>query len=284
MPCCAHVIAAVDAQTSISAKVRHRVDLLGQPLIGSGIYLQQGRGAERVLRLELNLQTGEQASQLQQVCDGNESVDFRGSRSMATRAEPGRRGAVAPCAAQDRRRAAATPGWRSADCPSCWPASKARFTLARWPKAAWTTCRVWTIEGTWKPARLVQLLPRSERRDRSGQPADLSKLAPNLPDRVVLHVGCDDLFPYRIEYWRAVPRRAKTPKPKIAAQLLAGHGIVRSAARREHRSAGVRVQPGELQAASIARKSSSTSSALEDAVARRGQSESAAAPLSVDRG
>jgi hypothetical protein len=28
------------------------------------------------------------------------------------------------------------------------------------------------------------------------------QLAPNMPDRVVVYVGCDDLFPYRVEYWR----------------------------------------------------------------------------------
>ena len=49
-----HVIAAVDSQTSISAKVRHRIDLLGHPLIGSGVYLQQGRGPTRALRYDLN--------------------------------------------------------------------------------------------------------------------------------------------------------------------------------------------------------------------------------------
>ena len=36
----------------------------------------------------------------------------------------------------------------------------------------------------------------------TGSPADLNQLTPNVPHRVVLHVGCDDLFPYRIEYWR----------------------------------------------------------------------------------
>src|SRR5689334_11720792 len=46
-----HVIANLEAQSSIAARLRHRIDLLGKPLVGTGIYLQQGRGVERLLRL-----------------------------------------------------------------------------------------------------------------------------------------------------------------------------------------------------------------------------------------
>ena len=63
--------------------------------------------------------------------------------------------------------------------------------------------RVFSIEGQWKPARLAQLLPDQKQAIESGQPVDLTKLAPNLPHRIVVHVGADDFFPYRIEFWRA---------------------------------------------------------------------------------
>src|SRR5262249_20890260 len=49
------VVAAVDAQPSISANVRHKVALLGQEVLGSGVYLQQGRGPARQWRSELKL-------------------------------------------------------------------------------------------------------------------------------------------------------------------------------------------------------------------------------------
>ena len=61
---------------------------------------------------------------------------------------------------------------------------------------------VWTLDGQWNSARLAMLLPDQKAAIDAGQPVDLSKLAPQLPDRVVLRIGCDDLFPYRIEYWR----------------------------------------------------------------------------------
>ncbi len=70
---------------------------------------------------------------------------------------------------------------------------------------------VWTIEGTWNRARLVQILGDQKEAIEAGQPPDLSKLSPNLPDRVVLHVGCDDFFPYRIEYWRAPSKSDAKP-------------------------------------------------------------------------
>ena len=62
--------------------------------------------------------------------------------------------------------------------------------------------RIWTLDGQWNSSRLAMLLPDQKAAIDAGQPVDLSKLASQLPDRVVLRIGCDDLFPYRIEYWR----------------------------------------------------------------------------------
>src|SRR5690606_29855932 len=62
--------------------------------------------------------------------------------------------------------------------------------------------RGWTVEGQWNTAQLVRLLPHQAEAIDAGQPANLNDLTPNIPPRVVLHVGADDLFPYRIEYWR----------------------------------------------------------------------------------
>src|SRR5690348_3250870 len=66
-----NAVANVDAHPTITGKIRHEVDLFGHQLIGSGTYLQQGRGPERRLRLELKLKVDDQQSSLQQVCDGN---------------------------------------------------------------------------------------------------------------------------------------------------------------------------------------------------------------------
>jgi hypothetical protein len=54
----------------------------------------------------------------------------------------------------------------------------------------------------WSGHRLAQFLPDQRPAIEAGNAADLNQLAPNVPHRVVLHIGCDDRFPYRIEYWR----------------------------------------------------------------------------------
>ncbi|PWS20805.1 hypothetical protein DKP78_26880, partial [Enterococcus faecium] len=48
-----HVIANLEAAPSISAKIRHQVQLLGRPIRGVGEYAQQGRGPSRRFRLAL---------------------------------------------------------------------------------------------------------------------------------------------------------------------------------------------------------------------------------------
>ena len=60
-----HVSTTLNNQPSIAAKVRQKVDLLGQGLFGSGIYLQQGRGPTLLLRFDLTLQTAAQPSMVQ---------------------------------------------------------------------------------------------------------------------------------------------------------------------------------------------------------------------------
>jgi hypothetical protein len=199
-------MAAVDAQRSIAAKVRHKVDLLARPMFGSGLYLQQGRGPERMLRLELKLQqTATEATNLLEICDGTALwiyEDFGEAKTL------GRVDLV-----RLRRARPKSPA------PTQVPAINTWFALGGLPKllASLDTSfrfgpvvdnrlddvRVWTLEGQWEPGRLAQLLPDQKGAIDSGGAVDLTRLAPNLPDRVTLHIGCDDLFPYRFEYWRA---------------------------------------------------------------------------------
>ncbi len=66
------VLAAVDAQHSLAARLRYQVNLQGRTAVGSGIYLQQGKGPERQLRLELTLETPPITSRVLQVSDGTD--------------------------------------------------------------------------------------------------------------------------------------------------------------------------------------------------------------------
>ena len=61
---------------------------------------------------------------------------------------------------------------------------------------------VWRLEVQWKKEQLANLLPDRKEAMEAGKPIDLGELPEHLPDRVVLFIGAEDRFPYRIEYRR----------------------------------------------------------------------------------
>jgi hypothetical protein len=201
------VIATLDAHQAIAAKIRHRVELLARPLIGTGIYLQQGRGDSRAFRLEVQLRTSSFGTNMQHLCDGNRlwiSEELDGNRKVTLvdmarlrNARPKSRGPVQP------HQPAALP---LAGLPKLLAGLQDNFCFATVRESQLDDLPVWSIAGTWEPHKLVQLLPDQKDAIEAGQAADLSRLAGNLPQRMVLHVGSDDLFPYRLEYWRSESR------------------------------------------------------------------------------
>ena len=200
----AHVATVLANQHSVAAKVRQRVDLLGHAVMGSGIYLQQGRGAGRLMRLDLTLQTADSPSVLQHVCDGANLWLYR---QIGDRKELGQIDLVRLSHARPK----SPPG----------PSMDTLLALGGLPKLVAGLCEsfqftaptrgqldklpVWSVEGQWKPAALARLLPdQKEAIERGESP----RLKPNMPDRVVVYIGCDDYFPYRFEYWRQDSARA----------------------------------------------------------------------------
>jgi len=198
------VLAAADAQASIAAKVRQKVELNGISLRGSGIYRQQGRGPGRLLRFELELETGGKPSIVQQVCDGKnlwifENVtDFKSlSKVDVVRLRNARPKSSAHTTAST---------WLGlGGLPALLTNLEASFRFGPVAESRLGELPVWTLSGTWDKPRLLAMLPDQKAAIEAGKDIDLSKLAPNVPDRVVLHVGCDDFFPYRLEYWRMQP-------------------------------------------------------------------------------
>ncbi len=76
---------------------------------------------------------------------------------------------------------------------------------------------VLAIAGAWKPARLAEMEPEQKEAILKGEPLDVSKLPRYLPERIVVLVGRNDMFPYRIEFWRRLPAargwKLKAPPP-----------------------------------------------------------------------
>ena len=82
---------------------------------------------------------------------------------------------------------------------------------------------VYRLEGQWNPAALAELL--ADQRDKllAGQAADWKKAPDAIPQRVVLTLGQDDLFPYRIEYLREQPGKKGSPptmQPMLVVELF----------------------------------------------------------------
>jgi hypothetical protein len=213
-----HVIANLDAQPSIAAKVRHRVDLLDRTLIGSGVYLQQGRGPGRVFRFELELQMNQQQGSVRQVCDGTKFwlAETLGDDTSLIAVDVARLNRARPKSAP----APSAPiGLTLGGIPKLLANLDNVFVFDTIVESRLEDLRVWSLEGQWKRPRLIQMLPDQKDAIEAGKPSDLKKLAPNMPERVVLHVGVDDGFPYRIEYWKSDPKR-KDDKSREDDRLL----------------------------------------------------------------
>ena len=202
------VIAAVDAQPSLAAKLRYQVNLMGRSASGTGVYLQQGRGPERMLRLELALDTPPITSRVLHVADGTDlwivedlAGDNRLSRIDVARLRNAR--PKSPGGVVDPN------GWLAlGGLTRLLGNLDGAFRFGPVSESRLDDVRVWTLIGQWEQGRLGDLLPEQKDAIAAQQTVDYSKLPQRLPTAVVLHVGCDDFLPYRLEYWRNEHHRA----------------------------------------------------------------------------
>ena len=78
---------------------------------------------------------------------------------------------------------------------------------------------VWQLEGTWKPAVLAEWAGNQKDKILAGEPINWKALPQQLPQRVVLTLGHDDLFPYRMEYLRELRRRKSSDERSMAGTI-----------------------------------------------------------------
>jgi hypothetical protein len=185
-----------------------------------------GRGTQRVpggegswdrllIRLELRIQIGDQQSSLLQILSPPTPAghylwtycklpdEERLSRVDLVRA------------AQARDKAQPTPGLGTegmlsglGGLPRLLRGLQAAFDFSSAEQGHFGRLPVWRLQGQWKPDHLAKILPDQKAAIEAGRPPDLGKLPEHLPNRVVLMLGEDDLFPYRIEYRRGIPEKA----------------------------------------------------------------------------
>jgi hypothetical protein len=87
------------------------------------------------------------------------------------------------------------------------------FRLPQWPP-------LWKLRGRWKREQLARMLPAQSAAIAAGKAADLTKLPEQVPDQVVLYVGQENAFPYRLEYRHTLPGGSPAPGGDSPSTLL----------------------------------------------------------------
>lgn len=195
-------IRVLSSWQTVQGKLLVGVNLFGQQLVGSGTYCEQNPGMSDLLRWEINIQQGDTTSQLMRISDGHR---FWESSKLA-----GHGNAKTLCYDRDRlRRALVGAGKNPQTDLDAWPLSGGTARLLRglyrcfWfdkiESGRLDQVPVWRMEGRWRPTFLEQLIPEQKKAIRENGPVNLAKLPVHAPDLVVLFLGKDDLFPYRME-------------------------------------------------------------------------------------
>lgn len=221
-------IEAIARHASVSANLRLKIDAFDQTLIGAGTYLQGPADSHRV-RMEIKILAGATSLSCQQVCDGRflwihrELGQFRTLDRVDLErllGKPATENALPFAAAAN---ADAAPGLNLVG-----PGGIAQLlnSLARnlvfraLPASRLGDVPVDVLHGEWSRAALVQLLPAQKGAIEAGQQADLSKLPEQAPDHVVVWLGQDDQFPYRVDFRRHVKRRPAFRKTEEKLQTM----------------------------------------------------------------
>jgi hypothetical protein len=195
-------IREIDRYESIVAKVRQRAALLGKELVGSGTYVQ-GPVRYNLVRLELSLRVDDKQTTLLQICDGKQlwtHRDLWGETKLTCLDAQRVLAALQRNEAAQKR--AAVEGLALGGLPRILRELQRCFQFDEVLPSKLGSLPVRVLKGHWRTDRLKTMLPDQAEAIAAGSPADLSRLRAHLPDEVLLYVGRDDLFPYRVEYRR----------------------------------------------------------------------------------
>jgi hypothetical protein len=206
--------AALERHKTISAVIHQRIHLYGQELVGNGIFVQ-GPAERNLLQVDVTVNVDGRDYYVQQRCDGDyfwlqKCVDGvpRLTRIDIKRVEAARL-AFASKNLGLGSNGQNTSGKTSLPMLGLGGLASLLDQLDTW--CAFTKVGeikpsgpdeepVYVLTGTWKPERILFWLPDQKTAVETGQPINLGKLPPMLPDRVVVFLGRNDLFPRRIEY------------------------------------------------------------------------------------
>jgi hypothetical protein len=203
----------LDQYHTISAKLRLKADIFDEQIVGSGEY-RQGPSSSHLLRWDTKLQIGEHLTSMQQVVDGTTLWMYQGTNEKSTlrrvdmsRVLAAEVGLLRPVGEPSLHGLGlgAIGGlpklMRSLDLSVNF-SSLAQTKLPARFSARGVEVPVYVARGTWTPTVWAKLLPDQAAEIKAGQPPKLKKRPLQVPDQVVVTLGRDDWFPYRIEFLR----------------------------------------------------------------------------------
>ena len=202
--------AGLDADSSIAARVRLHADMFGNQMIGAGVYLQQGTGEGRETRLELKLPVGDRLATYQQICDGKYlwQLNDVNDKPQLTRIDVEH---VKQASADGlmKRPSDSLAALLQGGLPKFVQNLRRSFAFVHAEAGQLDTLPVWIVQGVWRPEALAPIAPELAKQAAEGRALDLNKLPAQMPEQVLLYLGQDDYFPYRIEYRRRPTKPGK---------------------------------------------------------------------------
>jgi hypothetical protein len=198
----------LDRYESVAALVQYRIVMFDSELIGTGMYQQAGQGSVRRYRLELKTQLGDQPTSLLHVCDGQTLWTYCERPDATPRAQLERldlrRVRTAQTEALQRPPNSPLEELATGGLLKLIEGLRSSFRPLHAEAGHLGNMPMWAIELEWKPNVLASLL--SEKAGQSEiQHDDLSKHL-QIPERVMVYLGHEDLFPRRIEFRRRAPK------------------------------------------------------------------------------
>lgn len=210
-------LAGLARAQSVSARIRQRVRIGNRVLVGSGRYVQLGRGIDQRFRYEISMECDSERFDILEVCDGIfqwtyknlgsnpaqlSRLDVRQVRQKLEQLNVLDRFGASPYLGGIQRSFALTREW---------------YRFEKVESAHIDNMPVWSILGTWNTVLLSALLPEQAETIRSEEFGP-SLLPEGMPWSVRVSIGKQELFPFRFE-WLAVP--GERPVTDTALETIA---------------------------------------------------------------
>jgi hypothetical protein len=189
---------------SFATRLRQKVRVGDRVLVGTGRYVQSGRGEDQRSRVESTLTCDTETFELVEVCDGIFAWTFRHYGTDAPQLERLDVRRVREKLGQLRAPEPVTASPYLGGLQRSFGALRQWFRFVSAEPAEIDGLPVWVVEGRWNPDWLHVILPdvsTAARRPGGITPADLPD---GVPWSVRFCIGRGDLVPYRVE-WLAVP-------------------------------------------------------------------------------